>query len=130
MAMEIISSEALRLIDLEEDSDNLMSYAQRGYGDITDTQLKKAEAIAKLTSGVYYKQMSPANQEAEISRITALFDAIINAINTVPEGSQSFIPGAEVADGGLPPTDAQLVQLRAANPGYTDEQLIERFKAI
>tara|TARA_R110000803_G_C11929655_1_gene315297 strand:- start:32 stop:1078 length:1047 start_codon:yes stop_codon:yes gene_type:complete len=131
MATEIISSEALRLVDLEEDSDNLMSYAQRGYGDITDVMLRKAEAIAKLTSGVYYKQMSPDNQEAEISRITAIFDAIINAINTVPEGSQSFItPELNEVGGGPPPTDAQLVQLRAANPEYTDEQLIERFKAI
>ena len=130
MAMEIISSEALRLIDLEEDSDNLMSYAQRGYGDITDTQLKKAEAIAKLTSGVYYRQMSTDNQEAEIARITALFDAIINAINTVPEGSQSFMPGADGAGGGPPPTEEQLVQLRAANPGYTDEKLIESFRKI
>jgi len=125
---EIISSESLRLLDLEENAKDLMAYARNGFGNITDTQLKKAEKIAELTSGVYYRQMSPENQEAEIARITAIYDEIISTISTAPTPTNSFLPpGGDGAGGGLPPTPEELAAYRLRNPGYTDEELIEFF---
>ena len=134
MAIEIINSEALRLVDLEEDTGNLMSYASRGFGDKVDVRIKQAEAIAELTSGVYYKQMSITEQEAAVRKINSLYESILSLISTTPPalpGAGSFItPGADVAGGGPEPTEEQLVQLRLANPGYPDTLLIEKFRTL
>ena len=99
--------------EIGEKVDKLLGIGGDQLSNMMPTQLQKDYQVALAEgNGVAFRANVLKQQLLEV--------------NLSPVGA----PAGATGGSSTGPTEAQLIQLRASNPNYTDAQLIERFKTI